>query len=896
MTDDAPDWANDSAISGAPDWAKETTPDVGKLNAAGRGVLQGATFGFSDELRAIDEAGGAGPTDPGTPVTSLKGAYKYWTGDPEAVQRYDQAITRERAADETAKAQHPYVYGASEVAGAIPSMAVLPEAGMARAPALLRPVLKGAQVGAEYGALSGAGAGTDASERVIGAGTGAVAGGVGGGAGAGILQGIGAVLGPIVGKAIGAFNGWKDPEAEASRRLGAALMHDQEAIANGDAKGMSAQDWLAAKRAGEPVTLADLGAGNTQALLRSAGNTAPDAWAKLESTFNERFLGQSERVAKDVKDLVAGGANANKTSDQIVAEYDAGRVPAYAKAFKEGDKEIVSPVIERLMGSPTFEDAMKRAVTSGKDRAVSEGYGAFNPGVTVENGMIKFTKTNPKGVPQYPNLQYWDAVKRELDSMASVARRQGDTSSVAGNLASTLRGELDTAVPSYGSARGVASQYFNESNALEAGRTLAGKKVDPQQIITAMRQMKPDEQELFREGYASDWADRVIKNISDTRDITKAMFNSPNERARALAVFGQSGLDKMQARMALETVMQGAKNAMGNSTTAKQLIEAGMAGGLVGGYESGWDWKHVAGGSLAGSFAAKKYAGDLAAMGARKIMGRVDSKTASHVADLLTSNDLTQMRKGLDMAMKNKAIMDGLRRAANTAALGTQSPASSAIASYVPQKLLMHSADQSDQRKPPTNAGFARGGNVSDPSQVHSTAGYARGGAVHNHNPSEAQKKAGNYSKTHRFFHGLDITLENLKGHPRSGIGRNGKRWSVTMPASYGYIKRTEGADGDHVDCYLGPNEKSDQVFVVDQKDAETGKFDEHKTLLGFSSEKEALKTYRAGFSDGKDRVKHVKRMTISEFRDWLERGNTSKPIKVALRLAYEEKKQRHEA
>jgi len=176
---------------------------------------------------------------------------------------------------------------------------------------------------------------------------------------------------------------------------------------------------------------------------------------------------------------------------------------------------------------------------------------------------------------------------------------------------------------------------------------------------------------------------------------------------------------------------------------------------------------------------------------------------------------------------------------------------------------------------------------------------YARGGAVHNHNPTEPQKKAGNYSKTHRYFHGLDITLENLKGHPRSGIGKDGKRWSVIMPASYGYIKRTEGADGDHVDVYLGPNDKSDQVFVVDQKDADTGRFDEHKCMLGFNSEKEARTTYRAGFSDGKgaQRIGHVRRMSMAEFKTWLERGDTSKPIKheVALRLAYESKRESHE-
>lgn len=205
--------------------------------------------------------------------------------------------------------------------------------------------------------------------------------------------------------------------------------------------------------------------------------------------------------------------------------------------------------------------------------------------------------------------------------------------------------------------------------------------------------------------------------------------------------------------------------------------------------------------------------------------------------------------------------------------------------------------------KVPTTAGFARGGHVNDDSssgrEIHSSDGTigeiahrARGGAVHNHNPTEPQKQAGNYSKTHRYFQGLDITLENLKGHSRSGVGKDGKRWSVSMPAHYGYIKRSEGADGDNLDVYLLPNEKSDQVFVIDQKDYETGRFDEHKIVLGASSEKEALKTYRAGFSDGKDRVKHVRRMTMSEFKTWLAKGDTSKPIKnVALRLAYEGKR-----
>ncbi len=563
---------------------------------------------------------------------------------------------------------------AGELAGSIPAMAVLPEAGFAGAGPLAKTVLKGAQVGAEYGGLSGLGEGKDTGERALGAAQGIVSGIVGGAAAPVVGKVAGAVADRVISPAVGAARGILNPEAEASRRLAAALQADQDLIRQGKAQGMSWTDWGKAYQAGEPVTLADLGSQNTQALLRSSANTSPEGRAILEKAINDRFAGQTERVASEVRGLVAGGANAGKTAEELVADYDKARVPAYKQAYQQGDKEIVSPTIERLMGSPTFEQAMKNAVSTGKDRAIAEGYGAFNPGVTVENGLIKFTKTNPKGVPQYPNLQYWDAVKKELDSMASVARRQGDTSSVAGNLASTLRGELDQQVPSYANARGIAAQYFGENNALEAGQKLAGKKVDPQQISGVMDKMKPDEKELFREGYASDWANRVINNISDSRDITKAMFNSPNERARALAVFGPAGMAKMQTRMTLETIMDGARKAMGNSTTARQLIEAGLAGGALEGYLSGWDPTHMAAG-FAGAAGARKAIGSEMAAGARQLVGKVDSKTARLVAELLTSNDPTKLAQGMRMAQKNQRISDGLKSIANRVSLAGQQQA-----------------------------------------------------------------------------------------------------------------------------------------------------------------------------------------------------------------------------
>lgn len=154
-----------------------------------------------------------------------------------------------------------------------------------------------------------------------------------------------------------------------------------------------------------------------------------------------------------------------------------------------------------------------------------------------------------------------------------------------------------------------------------------------------------------------------------------------------------------------------------------------------------------------------------------------------------------------------------------------------------------------------------------------------------NTTPTEGQKEAGNYKKAHLKLQGIDIALENPKGSERTGIGADGKPWSTTMPGHYGYVKRTEGADGDQVDVYIGEQPESQQVFAVDQIDPATGKFDEHKFILGTGNEQEARALYEGGFSDGSgpSRAGAVTPLSIEEFKTYLAKGDTKKP------LAYQE-------
>lgn len=99
------------------------------------------------------------------------------------------------------------------------------------------------------------------------------------------------------------------------------------------------------------------------------------------------------------------------------------------------------------------------------------------------------------------------------------------------------------------------------------------------------------------------------------------------------------------------------------------------------------------------------------------------------------------------------------------------------------------------------------------------------------------------------------------------------------MPHHYGYILRHESeADGDHVDLFMGPHPDSDVVFVVDQQ-TPGGRFDEHKVMAGFISERKAREGYLASYSPGWKGLRSITAMTVGQFLEWLESGETGKPV-----------------
>ncbi|QJT71356.1 InPase domain-containing protein [Vibrio phage vB_VcorM_GR28A] len=139
-----------------------------------------------------------------------------------------------------------------------------------------------------------------------------------------------------------------------------------------------------------------------------------------------------------------------------------------------------------------------------------------------------------------------------------------------------------------------------------------------------------------------------------------------------------------------------------------------------------------------------------------------------------------------------------------------------------------------------------------------------------------AELARGQYKKGEVVYMGLPVCIENPKGSTRSGDG-----WEVTFPIHYGEFRDHMGADGDAVDCFIGPTTTSQRVFICNQHMRSPKVFDEHKVFLGCSELKTAQYYYDECHTD--DWASQVSNewveTTIDHLKYWLVNGDKRLPF-----------------
>lgn len=646
--------------------------DIPTMEAASRGVINSLTFGFAPAIAGLAEASGMPSANPDpneidvNPVRPIVGAAKLlhsWLSDhpdPAVVDAYNRGRDAMRGEDEAAQEQHMAPFLAGQLIGAL----ALPLGGSGAAATSLgrvgKTVLSSSIAGGGYEAGTETSKGGSVGDVAKAAGKGALTGGafgaVGGTAAEALTSGAKKAASIVRGK----FN----VDKEASRRAAETIGEDYSKIAP-----MTPQEVNAAVEAGTPRVLADTGGGATPALARRAADTSPAAHQQLHEFAQQRFWDQNRRFAEWIRNKI-GGKDTQGVLDDLALAARAANAPKYRRAYAIGDQKfpggIWSPKLEQLMSSDALPEAAQRVMKTGKDRAVAEGMGGFNPQVTFNNGMLQVDRG--KGVMAYPDLRFWDMIQRDLRDAASAAYKEGrnERGSAIKELRRQLVAELDAKVPEFEQARSTAARFFGATDAAEAGEKFVMKNVNLQEAARELAKLNPAERELFRVSFMSELADKIF-NSSNSMDIINAAFvSSPAAKAKIVLAMGAQTANEFEALMRVEARVDLLRKALGNSQTSRFMSNLGHGVAHGGGAAT-----------AVGVFEAAKegdispyhiFFGAVLLGGARSAAHRIDARTAERVAEMLLSQNPKVLQQGVRLVASDPKLLNALRATTNAAA------------------------------------------------------------------------------------------------------------------------------------------------------------------------------------------------------------------------------------
>lgn len=629
-------------------------PQSTRLSAFLSGLKSGASANFGDELSGVFAAGSAGlnlPPDAHqsavmTPLVGLaRLGYEYLTGNPgEATKAYEEARDKTRDETKTAESQHPGMYTAGAIGGSL----ALPVGGAVQAATLPGRIARGAAIGAGYGGLAGAGEGETLPDRAIGGATGAAIGGAIGGAFPPVAEAAIAGARFATAPVRRALAGSLDPEAEAGRRVATAIERDTAADPGASAR-LTPQQFADAQARGQPVALMDQGGELTRRVADAAAITSPEGGQVLNRALNDRFESQGNRLTDWLRQTFHY-PNADEQRQAIEQSARAANRPAYQRAFSENDGPMWDEGFAALAQDPVMQSAIRRAAVSVRTERTLEGYRPFNNPFSFEESSGRLTlRKDANGKTIYPDLRFWDLVKRELDKT---------NTREAQSFAATLRNHLDeltrspeTGQSSYQAARQGAAHFFGAETALEAGQNFVGASArfglpDARRVLANMTEQQ---RQLFQDGYVSRFIERLDR-VPDRRNVLNQIGQSEAQRAELVVALGRQRASELEAMLRVEGVMDLARQAVqGNSWTAKRLYNLGLAGGSAGlGYGAlNQDPQQMTIGAMVAALSS----------GGRY----VDQRVARRVAELLVSNDPARLQRGVQMVARNQRWLAALR-------------------------------------------------------------------------------------------------------------------------------------------------------------------------------------------------------------------------------------------
>jgi hypothetical protein len=484
--------------------------------------------------------------------------------------------------------------------------------------------------GGTMGALAGFDQGTSLDERLANTGEAALTGAAFGGA----LPAVGATLRKVGGSVANKVQNVFNPDAAAARTVKKAMEFDRSIGSS-----MSADDLAAARANGQNLIVSDIGGRATGQLAKTATNLNPELRANMSQQLMDRAKTQSTRAIDKLSNIVGGKIDDIKMRDDLELAARKANGIAYKRAhdFNFGDAQPMA-----------LDDILKRmpksAIEEAKVIAATEGRPFGEQLVASLNGRGKAS------IRRTPSMREWDYIQRGLRTAADEAfsaGKKGGSAAAFKDLHKELLNVLDDANPAFKAARKGAFEAFGAEDALDAGKVFARSRGDTGEMAKAVGKMNAPERRLFETGFASELIDR-IKTPSDSVDVIKQVFGSPESRQKMVMAFGDRKASELEAFTRVEAAMQATKLAVtSGSQTAQYMFDAAsIGGGSAASYVSG-DPKYAMIG--------------LALAGAKRTNAAINQRVVDKIGELLMSGDPKAIDRVIANASISKPYMEALR-------------------------------------------------------------------------------------------------------------------------------------------------------------------------------------------------------------------------------------------
>lgn len=507
----------------------------------GSAMLQGLSFGFSDEAQAkAMEAAGQGT--------------------------YEQNLAAIQEAKKAYEKEYPFRAITGEVIGSVPLMfagglgglraldvgrRVLP--AVSKVPRAVGATGGAATGGAVTGAVTGAGT-AEPGQRIEGAKTGAQIGaalGVGGQAAVKIapkLPGVQQAI-DLGRRAVGLPS---DYARRADVKLLQALQRDGVDLAEAERRVS-----LIKQGGYKPETIIELGGENTRRLADLVAQY-PGATQAARELVETRSAGAPERIITDFRQAFQVKADAFDLADDIVKARDAASRPLYQQAYREGGV-IDDPRIMDFMKIPQFKDAYGRA------KRIAALDGIELPEDPTKMGQVGGF-----------DLMTLDYIKRGLDDVLFTGKQPGSGigKTELGKLKQKRNefvGIVDEAGPaSYKAARQAFAGPTEVLDAIEQGKKFT--QLDPRELNKIYSGLSQAEKDGFRVGVYDSIKTNIEKGADGT-DVLRRVWSSNQKRSQLQVLLGEDAFRDLSNQLAREKVIrQTDVGMMGGSQTQPRTL------------------------------------------------------------------------------------------------------------------------------------------------------------------------------------------------------------------------------------------------------------------------------------------------------------------------------------